>query len=452
MAADPVTLHPRGGGGGGAPTGPALRPIGEAERAPVMDALRGFAVLGILAMNIPGFAFPEHDFWDPRVGGFTGLDRAAWYVNRLVFDMKMQSLFSMLFGAGLVVLGERAAAAGRSLTPLFFRRLGILALMGLLHAYLLWYGDILWTYAVCGALVYPLRRLRTRWLLAIGIALFLIGAVSASAFGGLFWLVRDQADRAEAIIQSGGTPGPMQEEMLKAWQQMRADFVPDAERLAREAAAHRGGFLDIVRYRAPGALAFQLQIFFMFSLWRFAGYMLIGIALMRRGVFSGRLPPRAYALMAILGYAIGLPIVWLGARQAEAHGFDFVMTWLTGWQWNYVGSAFVAFGHVGALTLVFRSGAFAWLMRALAAAGRLALTNYLTQSLLCNLVFFGWALGCWNRLSRLEVACVTIGIWALQIAWSLAWLSRFRLGPLEWLWRGLTYGAWPPMRRDRAPE
>lgn len=443
MAAEALTAHD-------APhlAPPPLKPIQSGERSHVMDALRGFAVLGILAMNIPFFAYPESDFFNPRVGGIDGSDGAVYVFCRLVFDMKMQSLFSMLFGAGLIVLGERAVAAGRSLTPMFLRRVGVLALFGILHAYLLWYGDILWTYAVCGLFIYPLRKLRAPWLLTIGLLAFLLGAAISHATGVGLWFLRGEADRLEAMVQAGDSINKPDEEMLQAWLETKSDFSPSEETLAAERAAHLGGYMDVVRHRAPGALEFQIgPIFWIFSLWRFAGYMLIGAACMRWGVFTGKLSNRAYALMGVLGYAIGLPLVYFGYRDALAHDFDFVRLFLTGWNWNYLGSAFVAFGHIGALTLLFKSPLVSAVTSALAAAGRMALTNYLTQSVLCGAIFFGWGLGYWGSLSRTEVFGVVLGIWALQITWSLLWLSRFRMGPMEWLWRTMTYLKAPAMRR-----
>jgi uncharacterized protein len=425
-----------------APTAPTLAPISPAERSPIMDGIRGFAVLGILAMNIPEFALPEANFFNPLVGGHDGTDRAVWWFSRLVFDMKMQSLFSMLFGAGLVVLGSRALRAGRSLTPLFYRRVALLAAMGILHGYLLWYGDILWTYALIGALIYPLRRLPTAWMLALGLALFLLGAILTSGLGGAMWWMRDQATQAQSILDAGGTPQGLRAEMLDTWKEINSDFHPTPEILAEEEAAIRGSFLDVALHRAPATLELQIgPPFWIISLWRFSGYMLLGLACMRLGVFTGALKDSAYAAMLILGYGVGLPIVALGALRAEAHSFDFVDTFLTGFDFNYFASLFVAFGHVGALTLLFKSPATAWILPGLAAVGRMALTNYLTQSLLCAAFFNGWGLDQWNRLSKTEIAAVVIAIWTLQIIWSILWLRHFRLGPMEYLWRRLTYGS-----------
>ncbi|MBL8744787.1 MAG: DUF418 domain-containing protein [Phycisphaerae bacterium] len=424
-----------------------LAPLPASERSIVMDALRGFAVLGILAMNIPGFALPEADFFDPRVGGYEGADRAVWWFERLAIEMKMQSIFSMLFGAGLVVLSERAARSGRSLAGLFYRRVTILAAMGLLHAYLLWHGDILWTYAVCGALIYPLRRLPNSWLLTLGILLFIIGALASSGVGAAIWFVRSNAESAQSLLDSGGVPDNLGKEMIETWHSMREDFAPTPEQLDAEARGNLGSFADVVAQRAETAFSLQLGIpFWMFSIWRFSGYMLVGIALMRWGVFSGALSSRAYAWMMAVGYVIGFPIVYFGARWSETTGFDFVFTFLTMWQGNYVGSAFVALGHIGALILLFRSPATGWIVRPLAATGRMALTNYLTQSLICALIFFGWGFGQWGRLTRTELAGVVVGIWTVQILWSMWWLARFRFGPMEWLWRTLTYGRAPEMR------
>lgn len=427
----------------------ALTPISTAERSMVMDALRGFAVLGILAMNIPGFAFSEADFFNPNVGGFKETDRAVWWFGRLIFEMKMQSIFSMLFGAGLVVLADRAARAGISATRLFYKRVAVLAIMGLLHGYLLWNGDILWTYAVCGALIYPLRRLPNAWTLTLGIALFTFGIITSAGVGGALWFVQDQAEEARMIVDAGGTPSERQAEMLREWGNMREDFDPSPEDIAEERAGNLGSFTQVVAHRAGSTFDLQLGIpFWMFSIWRFTGYMLIGVALMRWGVFSGRLTSAAYAWMMFIGYAIGMPIVIFGALMSEARGFDFAFTFMSAWQGNYLGSAFVALGHVGALMLLFRSPATDWIVTPLAATGRMALTNYLTQSLICASLFFGWGLGLWGRLTRTDLMLVVIAIWIVQIAFSMLWLSRFRHGPMEWLWRTLTYGRAPAMLRS----
>lgn len=431
---------------GRGPVNAELAPISAGERSAALDGLRGFAVLGILAMNIPGFAFSESDFFDPRIGGYEGVDRAAWWFGRLVFDMKMQSIFSMLFGAGLMVLTERAARAGVNATRLFYRRVAVLAVMGLLHGYLLWNGDILWTYAVCGALVYPLRRLQPAWLLAIGIALFTIGIFTSAGVGAALWYVKSTAAEAQAIVDAGGQPSELQAEMLKEWSSMREDFAPTAADFERDRAGNLGSFTQVVTHRAGSTLELQLGIpFWMFSIWRFTGYMLIGIALMRWGVFTGALSSRVYAAMMLLGYLIGIPIVVLGGLAADARNFDFAFTFMSAWQGNYLGSAFVALGHVGALMLLFRSPATQWILRPLAATGRMALTNYLTQSLICAALFFGWGFGLWGSLSRSELAAVVIAIWTAQIVFSMVWLARFRFGPMEWLWRTLTYGRAPSM-------
>lgn len=427
-------------GAGVMPTPASLAPVSTSERSHVMDALRGFAVLGILAMNIGGFAFRGADFFNPTIGGFEGADRAVWLYCRFIFDMKMQSLFSMLFGAGVVVLGARATATGRSLTPLFLRRIGLLAVFGILHAYLLWFGDILWTYALCGLAIYPLRKLPTGWILGLGIGLFLFGAATTAVTGYGFEFVKDTAHEAQAALDSGGTPTELQQGMLEAWRDLSEGFIPDAEAIAAEEAAHRGGYLDVVKHRAPEALTFQIgPPFWIMSLWRFSGYMLIGLAMMRLGVFTGKLSSRAYGVMSLIGYGVGLPVTWFGVQQAISEQFDFIRTFQTCWHWNYLASLPVAFGHVGACMLIFRSPWVRELTNVLAAAGRMALTNYLMQSLICAVIFFGWGFDQWMRLSRTEVAAVVLAIWALQLSWSSWWLSYFRFGPAEWLWRSLTY-------------
>ena len=150
--------------------------------------------------------------------------------------------------------------------------------------------------------------------------------------------------------------------------------------------------------------------------------------------------------MVVLGYAMGFPLIWIGARKIVAQDFDFVYFFRYGWNFNYLGSLFVALGHVGLVMLLCRIGALARLMRALAAVGQMAFTNYLMQSIICTLVFYGYGFGLWGSLSRFELIGVVLAVWAAQIIWSPLWLRVFRYGPLEWLWRCLLYTS--PSPRD----
>ncbi|MHC4992200.1 MAG: DUF418 domain-containing protein [Planctomycetota bacterium] len=194
----------------------------------------------------------------------------------------------------------------------------------------------------------------------------------------------------------------------------------------------------------------QTFIFLTFGLWRAGGLMLLGMGLYKLGVFGAQRSVALYGAMVVLGYALGLPLIWIGAQKIVAHEFDFVYFFRYGWNFNYLGSLFVALGHVGLVMLLCRMDALAWLMRALAAVGQMAFTNYLMQSIICTLVFYGYGFGLWGSLSRFELIGVVGAVWAAQIIWSPLWLRVFRFGPFEWLWRSLTYWKRQPFRREPA--
>jgi len=422
-----------------------LAPLAGAERIESIDVLRGLAVLGILVMNIPTFAFSEYAFFNPTVqGGFEGADRWAWIFSHVFFDLKMMSIFSMLFGAGLIVMDTRASARGVRLAGVYYRRLTWLLLFGLLHAYIIWEGDILFTYAICGMALFPFRRLRPRWLIALGAILLLIPLPINSLFGLFFDLMRSAAnDAARGVELESWRRG-----LASSWEETSRGFVPTPEMLQTEREQFLGGYFDGLARRAPAALFMQTFLLVTWSFWRCAGLMLVGMALMKLGVFSAQCSSRTYLRLLVAGYALGFPLVAAGAGRLIAHNFDFVEMFKLDFHFNYIGSIGVALGHSAVVMLICRHGVLTPLRRALAAVGRMAFSNYIAQSLICALLFYGWGFALWGKVSRAELLPIVVVIWMAQIAFSLAWLARFRFGPLEWIWRTLTYLRAPRLLRQ----
>lgn len=428
--------------------GTPLRPVESGERLAGIDTLRGVAVLGILVMNIPFFALSDYAFLNPTVaGGFRGLDFAAWLLGHLLFDLKMMAIFSLLFGAGIAVMTERAAARGVSLGRIHYRRMGWLLVIGLVHAYLLWYGDILVAYALCGMLVFPLRRLRARVLIPLGLAITLVAAGLTAGHGAALGALRDESIAAQAAAGQDEDPTDAQLGAVKAWQDASRPFVPTAEALQSEAETYRRGGWALLGLRSTQSLWFQTFGMAFFGLWRCGGLMVVGMGLYKTGALSGALRRRAYWGMVVVGYGVGLPLVSFGAHDMIAHGFDLPYMFLRGGQFNYVGSLFVAAGHVGVVMLACASGVAGRALARLAAVGRMALTNYLAQTVICASIFYGDGLGLWGRFGRFELLGFVAAIWTVELAWSPWWLARHRFGPVEWLWRRLTYG--PPTRTAR---
>jgi uncharacterized protein len=423
-----------------------LGPVESGERVAAIDVLRGVALLGILLINIWGFGLPEVVFYDPRAwGGFTGVNYATWLVCHLFFDQKMMSLFSMLFGAGLVIMAGRAEARGASLAGVYYRRTFWLLVFGLCHAYLLWDGDILFSYALCAFALYPFRRLAPGKLIALGLAVFLLAPLLSAAVG----LAARHLIAVTGEDGQGGTP-----QQREARELVDAILQPDLrkpEEVEKNIRLHRdGSYADLFGERAVSNLWLQTLGFALWAGPRAGGLMLLGMALMKLGFFTASLPLRFYLRLAVAGYAAGLPYIALGAYQAQAHDFDTLHEFLGGGTFNYLGSLLVALGHAGVVLAVCKAGRVPWLTSRLAAVGRMALSNYFLQTILCTTLFEGWGFGQFGKLDRFGLLGVVVSVWLLQLTISPLWLRWFRFGPAEWLWRSLTYGRLFPLRKAPA--
>ena len=403
-------------------------PVARSERIASIDALRGFAVLGILIVNMQGFARVPSAYMNPMSGSaFDGAEAWIWAAVYVLADTKFISIFSMLFGAGIAMMSERMASRGLSGTGLHYRRQFWLLLIGLIHAYLIWHGDVLVAYALCGLLLYPLRRLPPRDLLWIGGCAVAV-VVPVWLLAGLSIPYWPEADRLELVAQ----------------------WAPPQEVIDARIAAFRGGLSEQLAVRAPVAFELQATGFLALSLWRAGGLMLVGMGLYKLGVLAAARPAAFYRRMAIIGIGAGLPLAAAGAAYKLHHDFAFETVLFQGALFNYVGSVGVFVGYVGLVMLAVQSGRLPALTARLAATGRMALTNYITQSLICTLIFYGHGLGLFERVAAPGRIGIVVAIWALQLAWSPWWLKRFRFGPLEWLWRSATYMKPQPMTRRPA--
>ena len=393
-------------------------PVEAADRIESLDVLRGFAVLGILVMNIQSFSMPEAAYFNPTVwGDLTGINLVVWYVSHLFADTKFISIFSILFGAGVCLFADRAEArTGRSAT-VHYRRMGWLFAFGMVHAYLLWIGDILVPYALCGCLVYLMRRWRPRTLAITGVCLF---AVSSAIY--VFIGVAAPHIPPDVIAE------------------LRSEFwSPTPAQIAAELTAYRGLWLEQMPVRTEGALGMQLAGIPFYLFWRCAGALLIGMALYRWDVLSALYGDLFYRKLALIGIGVGAVPVVIGTW------FDFY----TGWTWpasqayfgqlNYWGGLIMGLGYIGLVMLAVRRGWLSALQTRLAAAGRMAFTNYIAQTLICTTIFYGHGFGLFGRVDRWQQAIIVIAIWVIQLWWSPLLMRRFRYGPLEWSWRALTY-------------
>ena len=375
-------------------------PVGAGERITNLDAVRGVAVLGILTMNAVSYGIPDGYFNLEAAGSNTWLDWLIGGAGEILFDQKFMGLFSLLFGAGIVLFADRAAAKARRPVWLSLWRNLLLLAIGAAHM-LAWDGDILVVYAVCAPLVIALRRLRPAVLMAAGTLLVL------SAAGAAVWA---QTTIDDPLNQIGD------------------------------------GY-----WLADGTMSDPVGSWFLYDFFaRALGMMLIGVALYRLGVLDGARSPGFYRRMALIGLGAGLPLSALGLAVVASSGFSAEVA-LAGSAPNTVATIPVVLGYVALITLWnSRTGESADTRRRdglrlrVRAAGRMALTNYLTQTAL-GLIALG-ALSGTVDLTRTWLAVFVAAVWALQLWWSQAWLDRFRYGPVEWLWRCATYWSWQPLR------
>lgn len=420
-------MSPKGGNWRMSESAAAATPVARGERIVAIDVLRGFAILGILIINIQSFAMVDASYLNPAAtwpaGELTGANLWVWAVSYLLGDQKFMTIFSVLFGAGIVLMSGRAEAKGIRTVGLHYRRQFWLLLIGMGHAYLLWSGDILVTYALCALLLYWFRNLSPRALIVLGVVVVGVSSMlSLSAqFSMPYW--------GEEQIEDG-----------------RLGWAPPPEELQSGVDAYRGGWWEQMPQRAATALVLQTFIFLVWFGWRAGGLMLIGMALFKLGVLTAAREDAFYKRM-LLCLPVGLGIVAYGISRNLQEGFAFEYSMFLGAQFNYWGSMLVSLGYVAIVMLVCRRGLMTGLTDRLAACGRMALTNYLTQTIICTLIFYGHGLGLYERVQRPGQVLIVLGVWAAQLLWSPWWLARYSFGPFEWAWRSLTYVQLQPLRR-----
>lgn len=386
-------------------------PTPPSERIVALDALRGFALLGILVINIRLFSMPEAVLFNPTVyGDFSGANYWAWLVGHVFAEQKFITLFTFLFGGGVILFTRSAEKKGRSPMDLHIRRNIWLVAFGIAHAYLLWYGDILVRYGLCALFVVFFRHHRARTLASLGVVILAV----PSAFEVLAAIFLDPAVIAET------------------WQPAEAVLQAEIE-------TYRSGWLAQMDHRVPSAFGRQTSGFLTYSLWRVSGAMLLGMALFKRGLLTNDGSVREYRRLIVVGAVGGLTLILAGVWYIEASD------WAAGaalyWQqFNYWGSFLLASAYVGAIMLYARRRPEGPVTRALAAVGRTAFSNYILQTVIATSIFYGHGLGLFGQVSRVEALSIVVAIWVGEVLLSVLWLRYFRFGPLEWLWRVLTYG------------
>jgi uncharacterized protein len=404
-------------------------------RIATLDIVRGIAVMGILAMNIVGFAMPPEAYMNPRAYGTeSGADLASYVFSFVLVDGKMRGLFSFLFGASLLLVIEKAEAKGESPASIHYRRMLWLLLFGWLHFLFIWYGDILTGYAAIGMIAYAFRRMAPRRLVFWGIFFVLLQLAMMTAFAAM----------AHGLAEAMAQPNPPAE-IREGWAGMSEGLgIPTAAQLEEHRRVFLGSWWTVAHHQMTERAGDPFFMLFIFG-WETLGYMLLGMWGLKSGFLTGAWEDRRYLKVAVTGFAIAIPayalIAWLLVR--DGHSIPGIFTY------SFAGTVLfrpVMVVAIAALIILLTRGGGA-LTERIAAAGRAAFTNYLGTSILMTGLFYGWGLGLFGQLSRIELWLVVLAMWGLMLAWSKPWLDRNQYGPFEWLWRSLARWRWQPMRK-----
>ncbi len=406
------------------------------KRIVAIDNLRGFALLGILLMNIMSFSMPSAAYSNPTV--YFG---AGWYnqltyaIVHIVADQKFMGLFSMLFGASVILFSNSQIAKGKKAIWRFYIRNIWLLVFGVLHFVFLWYGDVLMIYAICSFALFFLRKLAPRWQFALGLLIFFVPTMvmlyAQSAALGL-----DSAEQAT----------------------LAAYWEPPRQEIDAEIDFYRGPYAEQVDYRfsdfdesdADSGNSADTLVELVWATDFFArafGMMLIGMALYSWGVLSGKREAAYYQRMVGVGFAVGFPLAALGWLLNSYFGWDWSYSLFFGRIFNNIATPFIDAGYIGLVMLWQKSARWPQLSARLAAIGRTALTCYIAHSVIATTLFYGFGFGLFGRVNRPMQLAVVLLIWSVQLMIAPWWLARFRFGPLEWAWRCLTYFKWQPLRR-----
>ena len=423
-----------------------IKPVTETQRIESLDVLRGFALLGILLLNIIGFGLLSPSYSNP---GFDLVGASSWniatYVGiELLAEGAMRGLFSILFGAGIVLFASGESGKG---AWLHYKRTFWLMVFGLINAYLLlWNGDILVTYALAGTVLFLFRNLSPRSL-AISAALFFV--LISLGYAGLNFGLSEARVAAEQVAASD-SQASLPEELRRgaeAWHDFESDWEPDQAAMSDELAARRGSYGSAFKWNLVKNEEVYTLLVPLFLFWDALAMMLLGMSLYKYGVLQGDRSSGFYIKLMTFGFLVGVSFNSYEIYRAIASNFDILETFAQ-LQWSYhFGRLGLSLGYIGLLLCCIDSELMSGLKARLAAVGRMALTNYLLQSLICALIFTGAGFAMVGELERFELYPMVIAIWIFQLWISPLWLRYYRFGPAEWLWRALTYGQVPPMQR-----
>jgi uncharacterized protein len=424
-------------------------------RIKTLDLLRGIAVLGLPTMNIISFSMPLGAYLNPNV-----IDGSS-YINHFLFSLfdifanqKFLSLFSILFGAGIILLAEKRKTHGRSTVNAHYSRMLWLFIFGALHYWFLWFGDILMSYAIVALFAFPLYKSSSKFLLCITAISFSLcvffsynptvnNLAQGSTYRSEFLEIYAPSDEQLKSMKEQRLSASYNENMRYSRESLEFDVQENSELDIEESATNNTG-VD-AQEELYSHVTTQLSLHYMLKIF---GLMTLGMVLYRSGFLSGKRSNTEYQLLAQFGIIIGMSFTFAALFWNYSNNWSVAAFFEYGMMYSSIGSVSMTLGYIGIIVLAYRKGLFGKAAALIANVGRIALTNYLMQSLICVLIFYGFGLGLYGSLSRLGLIPVIILIWVIQIQFSKYWLNYFQQGPFEWLWRSLSTFEFQPLRKQ----
>lgn len=413
-------------------------PIGARDRLEALDALRGFALCGILLMNI--MLMGSSHAGRPAFPAVLGSpDWTVWIAQSVLFEGTMRGLFTLLFGAGMLLMTRRG---GVDSADVYFRRCLMLLVFGLANVLVfLFPGDILFVYGLAGMFLFVFRKLRPRTLLVLA-GILLLGLSGKAVLDARGPALEMQEARALAEAQAAGrTLTEAEAEKAQAWTRVFERRAAESPRLKKAREQRTGDWRSVLSWSWGWWNSVVVATLLVDTVIESVAFMFIGMALFKMGVLTGERSWRVYALMAAGGYALGVSLnVWeVVTDWRNDFGPD---NWII-WSTYQLDRLAVTFGHLGLFMLAWKSGLLGWIGNSLKAIGRLGLTNYLGQSAIAAILFYGF--GLWDRLSWAQLWAVCVGVWLFQGVFGLLYLRLFAIGPAEWILRSIAYGRLQPV-------
>jgi uncharacterized protein len=429
-------------------------PVSQTERIVLIDSLRGIALLGILLMNIPYFGLPEPAFDNLVLMNEMGtINQKVWYFINMVPEGTQRAIFSILFGAGIILFISRLEKRMEGMMPAeyFIRRQLWLVVFGLFNAFiLLWPGDILFQYGILGIIAFVFRRLSVKkLLLAAGVCLLLMTA-------------RENLDlhRTQLKIQKGEAIAKIDTTKIKLTEEQKdelgamtgikekSDTAGLRKEMKKNLAASLGSYNKVYERISNISAYFEFQYTY-YGLWDILLFMFLGMAFFKNGYVTGQAKTSVYLWMAIVGLGLGIVLTYFRLQpilDVKFNRFDYLHN--VKFEMYELSRMLRSIGLFGFIMLLYKLGWFNGLFKLMQPVGQMAFTNYLMQSLMSNLFFLGIGFGMMGKLQRYEIYYVVFAIWIIEIIWSHIWLRFFRFGPLEWCWRSLTYWKLQPIKKQ----